>query len=235
MDLNELQLDSYEAICQLPLEVGFYAGPRYEKFATALKVYMEGTVNWHIKSFPNLDHMAGILASWTPDILITHWHGENYFLDWNDDGPKDSHSPTRIVTEYHKKRGGKRIGKGPFLVGQYSPMDEKFMGPGGGWTITSMLKSHYDMLYERPFDLGGEQGLEIVPWNVAIGLWNVLLSQEKRVGHKDVPFDPLFQGHLLGQPFDGHHHFDDCEKLKQEQSSRHQERVYRCITRSDTD
>lgn len=226
IDLHTLQLDRYEMICELPLEVGYYPGSTNlpDSLAEEFKATMESTVNWQVRCFTSFQHMVGVLSSWTPHILITHWHSveqaiqEYYGLETS--------GPEEVVAQFRRRREGERVGKGPFLVGQYTGVDYKFEGVRGEERISSMLDSLYDMLFSRVSEL------EILPWNIAIGLWNKLREQQGSRG-EDVPFDPLFIGYLSGKPIQKYiQEATEFErqgnrywKLKKEQKLRHEQRV----------
>jgi hypothetical protein len=181
VDLSALSLPDYETICELPLEVGYFPGYKSDKYAMAgmsAMVIWQAT-NWEVRAFPSLRHMLGVLSNWTPDILITHWHGDDYSVKELEDA----------VEQLRRLRGGARIGKGPFLVGQYSSNDDRFWGVEGEKRISEMLDSLYDMVFERE--------ISEVAWNVAIGLWNKL-NYEAGKGTSIIPFDHGFEAFISG-------------------------------------
>jgi hypothetical protein len=177
--------------------------------------------------FTSFEHFEGVLSDWTPDIVIAHWHGERYF-GWRD----QENEVSLLIKKLRNRRGGDYSGKSPFLVGEYWGNDEKFMGDHGRKRISEMLSGLYDMFFDALF-----MDIEVVPWNVAIGIWNILRSiQGSRSA--DVPFDLMFDGHLAGRPvkekervglddWDSHY-----KKLRQQQEARHEERVAWLVKRT---
>ena len=146
-------------------------------------------LRWSCSLFPSFGHMKALLKRRTPDILVTHWHDtHSLHVSAGDDYRS---GPGEIVSELRRQRGS-ALKRGPFVVGEYTSFDRRFRGSSGRDRIIQMLDWGYDMLFERPLEPN------ILPWNIAIGLWNLLLVAPMRHRFEAVPFDPLFVGYLRG-------------------------------------
>ena len=155
-------LERYEDICTLPLDVGYYGLSQHNHLSVRDRM---NRPFWTLRAFTSVDHMSAVVRSRPPDILITHWH------DWRAPAPSGGDAryvgPTEVVASLRRDRGS-AVNHGPLLVGEYSPHDSRFTGRGGLDRIAKTLGLGYDMLFEHPADP------EILPWNLAIGLWNLL-------------------------------------------------------------
>lgn len=79
----------------------------------------EGQLNWSVRVIDGTKHLAALMADWTPDILITHWHGECTSAD------KRS-LPGQIAQRLRHRRGNFGGSASPFLVAQISAGDPRF-------------------------------------------------------------------------------------------------------------
>ena len=173
-----------EHLLQLPLKVGFYAGPsksaqQYREEYWHLK--QENYVAWNIRIFDTAKHMAAVTVSWTPHILITHWQG---------DYDNDRHLPREIAARLRQSRGP-TIGDGPFLAGQVSMGDDRFMNddPRGTDRLDELLGT-FDMIYEAPANF------PLLLRNIAIGI--CIFSNKERNTGTDLAFDQAFTAYLAG-------------------------------------
>lgn len=143
----------------------------------AWQLAQEGWLKWRLRVFDSSMHMASVLRKTMPDIVVTHWHGEAAHRDL----------PVHVVRRLRQQRD-ERICNGPFLVGQFSGMDDRFDPSNPNGKIGPLLHS-FDMLFERTANL------ERMLADVATGLWNAL----KREQHLALP-DAPFRGHAILPP-----------------------------------
>jgi hypothetical protein len=114
MNLSAVKVADYEQFWKLPLRVGFLGADDIvtEIFMTTDAPFMQpwkAHSNWDFRVFENAENMAAVVEGWRPDILIWHWHHNDY----------GSHNPIvrRVFTSLRGARRKGRLGKGPFLVG----------------------------------------------------------------------------------------------------------------------
>jgi hypothetical protein len=149
---------SPEHLLQFDLAAAYYPGPNksaQEIRETVWHLQRESKLQWRVRTFETAMHYSHVSSGWTPDVAITHWHGEART------GPLFD-LPTQIAQRFGRQR--ENTGAGPFLAGQFSPLDIRFDPHDPRSLITNLLTS-YDMLF-------CQADLWRVFRNVAIGLWN---------------------------------------------------------------
>jgi hypothetical protein len=152
-------------MCRTHLEAAYYPGPGEQITpirAAFWHLQQEGHLNWKIRVIEGTKHLAALLANWTPDILVTHWHGEYT-------SPK-RYIPAEIAARLRNTRGDFRGSERPFLVGQISASDPLFADQH---EAGKKLKKLYDMVIQRP------SNFENFPKNIATGIYNA--------AHRDAP------------------------------------------------
>jgi len=165
---------SPDDICRAELEVAYYPGPNKEVSSIRMAFWhleQEGRLHWRIRVIEGARHLAALTADWTPDILVTHWHGE-----YTSSATRSI--PAEITRRLRTDRGGFSESNGPFLVAQISAGDTRF---NGGHYDDYGLYELYDIVIQRP------QNLDRFPRNLAVGIYNS--------AHPDAPtlFDPDFR------------------------------------------
>ncbi len=167
----------------LGLEVGIYLGPgcRHDlpRYLFSMQRSEEHT-NWNIRVFDSTRQLEGAIATWKPDVLITHWHGEY---------SKRRNVPLEVAKRLRRQRG-QRLGEGPFLAGQISKGDVRFSSDSrdDGDMLTRLLKT-FDMIFEEPEDY------EALIENIAIGMINRWNWDSGFHGIRE-PFGPGFCGYV---------------------------------------
>jgi len=175
------EVDAPEQLLQLDLSAAYYPGPNQsaQEVREALwHLQRENKLQWRVRTFETAAHYSQVLANWTPDIAIAHWHGEarsGVLFDL----------PTQTAQRLGRQRESPNAG--PFLAGQFSPLDIRFDPHDTGSLIPHLLAA-YDMLFCQA-DLGR------VFRNIAIGLWNLhLIESEARLA-----FDTDFEAYASGE------------------------------------
>jgi hypothetical protein len=141
------------------LKVAYYPGPGEEVSSIRVAFWhlqQEGRLNWIIRVIEGTGHLARLLVDWTPNIFVTHWHGEYSSY------AKRSR-PTEIARHLRIGRGEFCGSDGPFLVAQVSEGDERF---DGGHYDTNGLHELYDIVIQRP------RSFDNFPRNIAVGIYN---------------------------------------------------------------
>jgi hypothetical protein len=170
---------SPEDLMHLNLSVAYYPGPN--RSAQGIReqfwhLQHENRILWRVRIFETASHYSSVLSSWTPDVVIAHWHGEarsGSFFDL----------PTQVANRLRDRREG--VGIIPFLVGQFSRLDLRFNLQDPDNLIMGLLEI-YDMLY-------CDDTIERVFHNVAIGLWNSFHARRQSKSRR--PFDGDFQAY----------------------------------------
>jgi hypothetical protein len=165
---------SPDEICRAELKVAYYPGPNNEISSIRMAFWhleQEGRLQWIIRVIEGAKHLAALTADWTPDILVTHWHGEYT-------SSASRSIPAEITHRLRSARGSRCVSDGPFLVAQVSAGDTRF---SGGHYDDYGLHELYDMVIQRP------QNLDRFPRNLAVGIYNST--------HPSAPamFDPDFR------------------------------------------
>ena len=167
-------------LCKLDLEVGYYPGPHAPPEPLRELFWHqrhEGWNNWNVRVFETAAHIAAVTSGWTPDILVAHWHGERRTAN---------ELPMSIAQRLGRERGEKRKAL-PFLVGQFSIADERFVEDD----MLNGLLLVFDMLFQRPSGLAAH---ETLLYNIAVGLHSTLRLEP---GVQPLlPFDEGFAGFL---------------------------------------
>jgi hypothetical protein len=73
------EVDAPEQLLQLDLSAAYYPGPNQsaQEVREALwHLQRENKLQWRVRTFETAAHYSQVLANWTPDIAIAHWHGE---------------------------------------------------------------------------------------------------------------------------------------------------------------
>jgi hypothetical protein len=155
-----------EEMCRAHPEAAYYPGPSEQITpirAAFWHLQQEGQLKWKVRVIEGTKHPAALLADWTPDILVTHWHGEC------SSGDKRS-LPGDIARRLRNSRGDFRGSERPLLVAQISAGDPLFEHePDEG----TRLQKLYDMVIQRP------RTFENFPKNIATGIYNA--------AHHDAP------------------------------------------------
>jgi hypothetical protein len=181
-DINPA-LSSPADLLQMHLSVAYYPGPGISAQRVREELWHlhnEGQLAWSAKIFDSAIHLNGVLQSWSPQLLITHWHGDNRNAPSFD-------LPTQVAQRLRRMREGLNLSGGPYLVGQFSRMDSRFM-PDQPNNLINDLLTIYDMLF-------CEAGLLTTLRNVSIAVWNHLsrAAGKSFVAH---PFDVGFRAFL---------------------------------------
>jgi hypothetical protein len=158
-NLPEIGLLLPEEICMTDLVMAYYPGPSQEVASIRMAFWhlqQEGSINWAVKVIEDTKNLAALTAKWTPDILVTHWHGEYR--------PSRNHRiPSEIAKRFRNARGAFIESEGPFLVGHISAGESRF---GDGYYDEYGLHEVYDMVIERSGNLNR------FPINLAVGIHN---------------------------------------------------------------
>jgi len=139
-------------MCRAHLDFAYYPGPGEEVTpirAALWHLQQEGDLNWNVRVIEGTRHLAALMADWTPDIFVTHWHGEYR--------SNRQSLPYEIANRLRQLRGDFRKSPGPFIVGQISADDPRF---------SPRLHEGYDMVIQRP------RSFENFPKNIATGIYN---------------------------------------------------------------
>jgi hypothetical protein len=177
-------------ILALNLEVGVYPGPsRHPETFRELFWHQrnEGYTNWNIRVFDSTNHLAAVTASWTPHILVAHWHGEY---------DERRNVPVEIAARFRRRRGEK-LGRGPFLAGQISRGDRRFSlaFPDGDDLLAGLLRT-FDMMFEASAQLGALLEIGTLLENMAIGITN-RLNWDSGGNSPILSFGPGFNGYFV--------------------------------------
>jgi len=137
------ELNHYEEVSKLALDVAFRPYDETAEFMWRRMIDM--MFEWQLRVFESTDHLASALQSWTPDILVVHWH----------DSEGNVAPTTNLVTSLRRKRDQQNA-NGPYLVGSYTILDV-------GTKSHHLEHSVYDAMLNR---------IDLIPTKVAITLWN---------------------------------------------------------------
>lgn len=148
-----------EDMCLADLQVAYYPGPGEEIASIRMAFWHlqhEDKLNWKTRVIESTAHLAALTAEWTPDIFVTHWHGEQT------SSAKRS-IPAEIARRFRKGREDFCQFDRPFLVGQVSEGDQRF---AGGHYDDYGLYEVYDLVIQRP------RIFDNLPRNIAVGIHN---------------------------------------------------------------
>lgn len=166
---------SYKDLCLLPLSFKIWPGASFmrDHAPGRIKLLWEESVNWQVEVFPWFFHFEPKIHDMEPQIVVMHYHG-------------DSSGSTESILELAtllRRRRDEWNGIWPFLAATYSL---------SGQLETRQkdeLLSVFDMLYLNQHHTPLFQ--EMVPWNIAIAMWNTFLGRGIVHG-LPVDFDDLF-------------------------------------------
>ena len=172
----------YEDLCSLRLCLNACPGMGIQMdHGDGLKASWEHTINWRVQIFPWFHHFQSKIHGLPSHIIVTHFHAD----DWH-----DYDTPRELGANLRNERD-KRDDIWPFLVCTYSYSTQLW------YDRIEELLTVFDMVHEN-----GQHRLflpqEIVPWNIAIGMWNTFVERSVVRG-APAGFDDAFLAHLPGK------------------------------------